>query len=250
MNMMQLKIFKCRISYTKKIHCIDKRGTKLLESVKTFIMKKISLLITAVTFLSFAANSQAKKNDSQDTSVGSEYIPVEGRSENGVPKELQGTWLLASGIKKTKPNVDLNTKKLAPGTEFRRDSVTRTTTVNGETRTTTEVNIERMGTPEKQITPPQKDNMHKAEKPSISFYGLNETFSGFTGCNKYTGRYKITGNKIILLDGAASTKMVCLGDYDEQEYLNSLKRINSFRANNGTLQLMNGNEVVLTFSRK
>ncbi|MCW3111568.1 MAG: lipase [Segetibacter sp.] len=211
-------------------------------------MKKILLIITAVGFFSYTGISQSVK-ETTDT-VSSEYIPVEGRSETGVPKELQGTWVLTSGIKKTKPNIDLGNKKLAPGTETRRDSVTRTTTVNGETRTTTEVNIERIATPEKQITPPQKDNMHKAERPSISFYGLNETFSGFTGCNKYSGRYKITGNKIILLDGAASTKMVCIGEYDEKDFLNTLKKVNSFRTNNGKLELMDGNDVLLAFSRK
>lgn len=228
-------------------------GTNLLKRVKNLIMKKVPVLIAAFSLICYTSICQAGKKDKKDnadTSVGSEYIPIEGRSENGIPKELQGTWLLVSGIKKTKPSVDVDTKKLAPGTEFRRDSVTRTTTINGETRTTTEVNIERMGTPEKKITPPQKDAMHKAEKPSISFYGLNETFSGFTGCNKYSGRYKITGNKILLLDGAASTKMVCIGEYDEQEYLNSLKRINSFRASNGRLDLMDGVDVILTFSRK
>jgi heat shock protein HslJ len=167
-----------------------------------------------------------------------------------VPKELQGTWVLASGIQRSKPSVDMGTKKLAPGTEIRRDSVTRSTIVNGETRTTTEVNIERMATPVKQITPSQKEMMHKVEKPSISFFGANETFSGFTGCNKYSGRYKITGSKILLLDGAASTRMVCLGEYDEQAYLDSLKRINTFRADNGRLELMNGNNVVLTFVKK
>lgn len=210
-------------------------------------MKKITLLIAVVTFLSYHSHAQADKNE-KDTA--SEYIPVEGHSQTGVPKELQGTWLLTSGVRKTKPNSDFGNKKLAPGTEFRRDSVTRTTVVNGETRTTTEVNIERMGSPIKQITPPQKDNMHKGEKPSIAFYGLNETFSGFTGCNKYSGRYKITGNKIILLIGAPSTKMVCIGEYDEQDFLNSVKRVNTFRANNGRLELMDGDNVLLSFARK
>ncbi len=219
-------------------------------------MKRIYSLIIMVVLLSFTATAQSGKNKNNnknkdtDTAVGMEYIPVEGRSENGVPKELQGTWVLTSGVKRAAVNINAVNKKIAPGTETRRDSITHTTTVNGETRTTTEVNIERMGTPEKQITPPQKDNMHQPEKPSISFYGLNETFSGFTGCNKYSGRYKITGNKIILLNGAASTKMVCMGEYDENDFLNSLKKINAFRANNGRLELLDGNDVVLAFARK
>lgn len=223
---------------------------KLMENIETEVMKNILLLLLIGLFSSPTGNAQSGKKDSGDTTLVTEYIPIEGRSESGVPKALQGTWVLASGIQRLKPTVDIGTKKLAPGTEIRRDSVTRSTTVNGETRTTTEVNIERMSTPVKQITPAQKENMHKAERPSISFFGANETFSGFTGCNKYAGRYKITGNKILLLDGAASTKMVCLGEYDEQDYLNSLKRINSFRAHSGKLELMSGNEVVLTYVKK
>lgn len=212
-------------------------------------MKNIPLLISAFIFLSLFANAQGEKSDNVDRSIGSEYIPVEGRVD-GIPKALQGKWLLSSGIKTAKPNIDLGTKKQAPGSEIRRDSVTTTSIVDGETRTITEVNIERMGTPEKQITPAQKSKLHKAEIPSISFYGLNETFSGFTGCNKYSGRYKISGNKITLLNGAASTKMVCIGEYDEQEFLNSLQRVNIFRVNNERLELIDGTDVVLTFSRK
>ena len=222
-----------------------------MQRVETLIMKKVALVVTAVLLMSYAGSAQKKdKKSNTDTAIGSEYIPVEGRSKNGVPKELQGTWVLVSGLQKTKPPVDLEPRKVAPGSEIRRDSVTTTTTVNGVTRTTTEVDIERMGTPEKQITPAQKDNMHKADKPSISFYGSDETFSGFTGCNKYAGRYTLSGKKLILLNGAASTKMVCMGEYNEQDYLNSLKRVNTFRANNGMLELMDGNDVVLTFAKK
>lgn len=212
-------------------------------------MKTTLLLIVAVALLSDNSFGQASKKGSADT-VASEYVPIEGRSKNGVPKELQGTWVLSAGIPKTKPAVKVDDKKYTPGSEISRDSVTTTTDVNGQTVTTTEVNIERVATPIKQITPPQKDNMHKAARPSISFYGENETFSGFTGCNKYSGRYKLSGNKLLLLNGAASTKMVCMGDYDEQTFLRALTRVNSFRSNNGTLELMDGGDVVLTFSRK
>ncbi len=212
-------------------------------------MKKIVLLIIAAAIFSFESISQSKKREAADT-AGSEYIPVEGRSETALPKELQGTWVLTSGIKKVKPETDMQNKKRVAGTETRLDSMTKTTTVNGETTTTTEVNIEKMATPEKQITPPQKDNMHRAEKPSISFYGLNETFSGFTGCNKYSGRYNINGNKITLHDAAASTKMVCMGEYDEKAFLSALKKVNSFKGDNGRLELLDGSEVVLVFERK
>lgn len=211
-------------------------------------MKKFSLFIIALLIFCISSISQSKSKPSGNSDTVAEYIPIEGKSE-GVPVALQGTWVLISGVDKMSQNQMANIKKPVAGTETR-DSVTTTTTVNGETRTVTEVQIDRIATPVNQITPPQKDRMHKAAKPSISFYGLNETFSGFTGCNKYSGRYKLSGNKIVLLDGAASTKMVCMGDYDESAFLNSLKRVNAYRSNNGQLELLDGNDIVLVFGRK
>ncbi|HEX8462968.1 MAG TPA: META domain-containing protein, partial [Segetibacter sp.] len=125
-----------------------------------------------------------------------------------------------------------------------------TTNVNGVAYTSTEVEVRRVAPVDKQITPAQGTKMHMPEKPSISFFGVNETFSGFTGCNKYTGRYKINGNKISLNNPAASTKMVCLGNYDEKTFLNTLASVNSFRSQNGQLELLNGEEVLLVFTKK
>ena len=212
-------------------------------------MKKIGLLICFIAFYSGALIAQSSTNETDDT-VDTAYIPVEGHSKTGLPKELQGSWILISGIKKSVPAVDLTNKKLIPGTETRRDSATTTTTINGVTHTTTEVEIQRIATTEKQITPLQKSKMHQAEKPGISFYGLNETFSGFTGCNKYSGRYSIHGNRITLRGASASTKMVCLGEYDEKDFLSTLKSVNAYRSNNGKLELLNGSQVLLVFARK
>ena len=210
-------------------------------------MKFILLLILVAPFFAKEGNAQSKKHKGDTTR--SQYIPVEGRSD-GVPQNLEGSWVLASGLKTIQPAINAINKKAVPGTEISRDSVSTTTTVNGETRTTTEVNVERVAVPLKQVTPLQKENMHKADKPSISFFGLNETFSGFTGCNKYSGRYKVSGNKISLSDAAASTKMLCLGEYDEKDFITALKRVNSYKTDNGMLELLDGDEVVLSFSRK
>jgi len=178
-----------------------------------------------------------------------EYLPVEGRSETGIPADLQGTWVLVSGIEKTPSAVGREIKP-APGTETRRDSVTTTENVNGVTHTTTVVEIDRIGVPDKTVTQPQSNKMHKAEKPGISFYGQNETFSGFTGCNKYSGRYSISGHNISLKNATASTQMLCMGDYDEKTYLNTLKKVTAFKTNNGNLELMDGENVLLVFEKK
>lgn len=186
---------------------------------------------------------------------GTQYIPLEGRSETGTRAELEGSWVLdslngASIPGRSNINVEVP-PKTGDGSEWKRDSVTTTEKVNGVTETVTMVNMERMTTPGNKITPPQRESYHIPAKPSINFFGANETFSGFTGCNRYSGRYAVGGKDTISLKGAAaSTKMVCLGDYDETAFLNTLRRVNSFKAVNGRLQLSEGDKVLLVFSKK
>jgi heat shock protein HslJ len=195
---------------------------------------------------------------SSDTVVitGAEYIPLEGMSPTGTPADLEGSWVLDSlnGAKvpgKSNLNVDLSAKKLPEGTEIRHDSTIRKDTIKGVPYTTTTVLIDRPGEQAPRITPPQGSNFHVPDKPTINFFGSNQTFSGFTGCNRFSGRYSVGGkNSISLQNATASTKMVCLGDYDEDTYLNTLRRVNAFRAANGQLELMDGDKVILVFSKK
>lgn len=140
--------------------------------------------------------------------------------------------------------------KVAPGTETRHDSVTTTEKVKGVTYTTTTVQIDKTADNTNRITPPQGSVYHIPQKPGISFYGSNETFSGYTGCNRFAGRYALVGDSAIDLKNAtASTKMVCLGDYDEDEYLNTLRKATAYKATDGKLQLLSGNDVILIFHR-
>lgn len=187
---------------------------------------------------------------------GTEYIPLLGRSENGVWPNLEGTWILQTmnGIKiATTSNIDTGflNKRVTPGTEFNRDSVTTTEVVDGVSRSTTTINFDRMGNPIKRITPPQGSTYHIPQQPSISFFGSNETFSGFTGCNKFSGRYSVKKPDLIdLRNASSSTKMVCIGEYDEDAYLNTLHQVSTFISLNGQLQMMQGDKVVLVFTKK
>jgi heat shock protein HslJ len=213
-----------------------------------------------------ALNKVASGSNASDTVsiTGSQYIPIEGRNEAGVRPDLQGTWVLqslggATITEQSRLNIDVTNKALGKeggagkkyetGTEVRRDS-TVTKLKDGSTQTETMVylNKDNRGN---NITPPQGTNYHIPERPSLSFYGENETFSGFTGCNKISGRYTMSGkNSISFQNASASTKMVCIGDYDENAFLDALRSVNSFRANNGRLELMDGEKVVLAFAKK
>jgi heat shock protein HslJ len=209
-------------------------------------MKK---LLFSLWLVSIAATSDAQKNDSI-LITGEEYLPVEVRGET--PGKLEGAWILTSGVRLSNTG---NAKKYykpkpEPGTELSKQSSSTTTNKDGVKTTTTETEVRMVMDPGPQITPPQKKKLHKPDSPSINFYGENQTFSGFTGCNKFSGRYSSKGNKLSLTDANPSTKMVCIGDYDEKEFLKKLESVTSFKITGGKLQMMNNNDVILVFARK
>ncbi len=192
------------------------------------------MLLTVTTFIFCCSNAQnnlpakSAKEDSNNT-TDTVLVPLGGRVE-GLPKGLEGKWFLKSGIKKTKPQINMHEKKL-------------------ENEKIERENASASGLQTTPVTPTQSDNMHEPEKPNISFYGLNATFSGFTGCNHYSGRYHLKEGKLVLEAAAASTKMVCLGDYDETAFLHALNKTNGYRVKDGQLELLAGDKVLLVFTK-
>jgi heat shock protein HslJ len=221
----------------------------------------------------FSTGSQPTVKTGPEDSIritGTEYVPVYGRNEAGVRVDLEGSWVLHAigtsvALRQENRVADLKAAKDEAGkayngtvisnrmnnaTEVKRDSVS-TKTSDGTVYTTTTVYlIDKDGNTATKITPPQGQTLHIPAPPSLSFYGSNETFSGFTGCNKISGRFSVQGNKINFQHSGPSTRMVCIGDYDEQAFLSTLKRVNSFRTQNGQLELLEGDNALLVFTRK
>ncbi|MFA7359987.1 MAG: META domain-containing protein [Candidatus Kapaibacterium sp.] len=73
-------------------------------------------------------------------------------------------------------------------------------------------------------------------------------FSGFTGCNSFTGTYKYESGKLSL-DPGAITKMHC-GESIEMEFLSLLRKVSGFDVRNNTLVLLDGSDVLMTFISK
>jgi heat shock protein HslJ len=224
-------------------------------------MKKILIIIPVAALLAScgtpkpnrtgsSSNAMRTGNSGQSEEVtvtGTEVLPILGRNENGIRPDLEGTWVLQSS-----PGGSLTNNQTPPtGVQTRNDTTTTTETVNGTTRSTTNVQI--MREKEARITPPQSSNpnMHVPEAPSLKFFGSNETVSGFTGCNKFSGRFTQRGSSSISFQNVnPSTKMVCIGNYDENAFMNLLRRVNSFKSTGDQIQLMDGNDVLLVFSKK
>lgn len=218
------------------------------------------------------ATPHIKKNNMPDTVIitGSEYLKVLGRNENGMYPQLEGTWELASmpnanvaGNKNIinevasiqndegKPYTGEMIMEAMKGSKEVKRETTTSKAKNGSTTTETTVYLVNNNEPGIRITPAQGDKFHHPERPFINLFGSNETFSGFTGCNRIAGRYAMSGKDgITFSHSAPSTRMVCIGDYDEAVFFQNLKRVNKYKSNGNELHLLDGDEVVFVFARK
>ncbi len=73
-------------------------------------------------------------------------------------------------------------------------------------------------------------------------------FSGYTGCNTFTGSYTLESSKLSLNPGIM-TKMFC-AESRETDFLVALKKVNSYKITGGTLTLFDGNTELMKFTQK
>jgi heat shock protein HslJ len=83
--------------------------------------------------------------------------------------------------------------------------------------------------------------------PSLNFSDNGKLF-GSTGCNNFTGSYKLDGTKLSL-DPGAMTKMFCPGD-TEQDFLRAINQVTSLKMDGNTLNLLNGTSPVMSLEPK
>ncbi|HEX9252210.1 MAG TPA: META domain-containing protein [Ignavibacteriaceae bacterium] len=90
------------------------------------------------------------------------------------------------------------------------------------------------------------DDMMKG-LPSLNFSENGKLF-GSTGCNNFTGSYKLDGTKLSI-DPGAMTKMFCPGD-TEQDFLKAISRITNYKLEGNTLNLLDGTNAVMKLAPK
>jgi heat shock protein HslJ len=74
--------------------------------------------------------------------------------------------------------------------------------------------------------------------------GENGILNGFTGCNMFSGSYKLKSNLIYLAPGAI-TKKACT-DITEMDFLNALKEVTGWKLEGTNLELLDGEKPVMT----
>jgi heat shock protein HslJ len=92
-------------------------------------------------------------------------------------------------------------------------------------------------------------NGNMYQMPTLNIYLDNGSFTGYTGCNAISGRLEVSGNNIRFLNLAPSTAIECMGGFDQSALLDLLRRVDSYAYVGEELQLMQGNEVLLTLKK-
>lgn len=73
--------------------------------------------------------------------------------------------------------------------------------------------------------------------PFIVFDISRQRFTGHTGCNNMSGRFKMSGKSLHIDSNIVTTKMACEG-YNEPAFIKSLLRTNGYKFDNGDLILL------------
>ena len=81
----------------------------------------------------------------------------------------------------------------------------------------------------------------------IRFEENDNDVHGFTGCNKFSGKYESDDEQSLKLSGLSSTKMMC-SDIDlENRLMRLLQNVDSYRISDNVLTLYTGGKAVATF---
>ena len=95
------------------------------------------------------------------------------------------------------------------------------------------------------------DGLYPNKKPTITFDVVNNSVSGNTSCNNFSGQLKVTGNKIDFTGPIAMTKMMCQDGKGENVFVETLKKVNTYTISNGTsLNFIQDDMAVMRFSKK
>lgn len=80
----------------------------------------------------------------------------------------------------------------------------------------------------------------------IRFREDGNEVNGFTGCNKFFGKYEMNGDSIRLSD-LGSTKMACPAMEQENKLMGILARVDSYSISDYLLTLYGGGKAIATF---
>ncbi len=211
-------------------------------------MKKVSTLIILIAFLYTGSFSQEKKSNSKKGTkeitttieAGATDTTTVEKTGPGEKVDLKGEWVLVSEINTFNANKFQSSRiQIATIEQIADDPIS-----NGETPAANNSAIQI-----KDTTEDEKKNFIP-EKPSIQFNLMDETINGYTGCNRFTSKFSVEGDKIKFINAEATTKDECKGEYNDSQFFQALRRIAFFRMNNGNIEFLRGDKVIMVFAKE
>ncbi|MFV5697901.1 META domain-containing protein [Flavobacterium sp. ZT3R17] len=93
--------------------------------------------------------------------------------------------------------------------------------------------------------------LYPNNKPTITFNLKENSVSGSSSCNRYSGKLNLVGNKISFKDPMAMTRMFCPGE-GENVYMSTLQKIDSYSVSEDgkTLNFIMGDIAMMRFEKK
>ncbi len=85
--------------------------------------------------------------------------------------------------------------------------------------------------------------------PSLTFNVVGLRFIGNTGCNNFSGKLQMKGNRLSFAEQSVLTQNTCFGD-KEDRFMAGLIQVNQFKITNGLLQLMHNGTTLSKWVRK
>lgn len=93
------------------------------------------------------------------------------------------------------------------------------------------------------------EGLYPEKKPEITFDLGAKKVNGNTGCNNFNGSFMAHGTTIDLKGPFAMTRMMCQGQ-GEPLFMETLKKVTTFEADESTLTLIMGDIAVMRFIRE
>lgn len=93
------------------------------------------------------------------------------------------------------------------------------------------------------------DGLYPDRKPEITLDLSSKRVTGNTGCNHFNGGFTAHGISIDLKGPFAMTRMMCEGQ-GESLFIETMKKVNTFEADESTLTLIMGDIAVMRFIKK
>lgn len=93
------------------------------------------------------------------------------------------------------------------------------------------------------------NGLYPNTKPTISFGKVAGELNGNTGCNGFSSKVTIDGNKLSVSEPGAMTMRHCEGG-GERHFLDMLKKVNTYDVNDSVLTLIQGDIAVMRFAKK